>query len=346
MENNKLQTPFDKDRDIRGVEWLHPELRDASSDLMGFSPLVEMALTGSRAKAMALRLKIEEMSSQIILTPDIIHKVIITKELISGFNGQPPVKILIVRPANRLSERLPVILNIHSGGLCTGTCETELPTMTRWVAELGCAAISPEYRMIPENPYPAAIDDLHAVHQWMVKNSDQLGIDPTRIVAAGSSSGGHLAAAIAHRLKETGDQQFCAELLLFPILDDRFAQPSSNIYFSNVWLPSTEQLMWKSWLGDLYGTDVKPEAVPGRARDFYGLPPTIIHTAELDHGRDDSLAYAQGLMQAGIFVDLHVWGGAYHAFDQLQPESELTERYNHMVSYQLKDALTGILARN
>jgi acetyl esterase/lipase len=294
---------------------------------------------------MALQIKIEEMSHQIVLKPDIANRIIILNKQVSSGDRQPPVKIVIARPANRIFELLPVIFYIHGGGLCTGTAETELPTLARWAAELGCVVVSPEYRMLPEYPYPAAVDDLQGVYQWIGKNSDELGIDASRIVAAGSSSGGHLAAALAYRLKDNGDQQFCAQILFFPVMDDRFAQPSSNINFANVWLPGTEQLMWQAWLGDLYGSDVNPDAVPGRTRDFSGLPPTILHTAELDHGRDDCLAYAQGLMRAGIFVDLHVWGGAYHTFDQLQPECELTERYNNLISAQLKDALTGLLVR-
>ena len=334
------------ERDTRGLEWLRPSLQEDDFDATGFSPIVERILTGSRSEQIQLRFLVNDMSNQLIHLPEIINKVIITKVEIASAIGAQAVSAVLLNPVKQASENTGAIFYIHSGGLCTGTADSELITMSDWVAELGCLLISANFRMPPEAPYPAALDDLHTVFDWLLHNTESLNIDPTRIVVTGSSSGGLLAAGLSQRLKDTHRQQFCAQILQFPLLDDRAEQSSSNICFENVWLPGTEHLMWKAWLGDLFGKAIiPPEAVPGRVKNSSGLPPTFVHIAELDHGRDDCLAYAQGLLKAGIFVDLHLWGGAYHAFDQLQPEADLSRRYHEMIIQQLREALTGKLTR-
>lgn len=347
MATSETAKPAGAEKDIRGVECLHPDLREENlSELTGFSPVVDKILKGMPSEVIGLRLIIEDMAKQIDLPPDVAHRIRVTKNTVQGSDGNPSLSMVFVKPVHKDSGPLPAIFFIHSGALCTGTAETELDTMARWAAELGCNVVSPNFRLIPEAPYPAALEDLEAVHRWILEHAPELEIIPTRIVAAGASCGGLLAAALSYRLKETGNQQFCAQMLLFPVLDDRFELPSNNIYFDNVWLPRSERLMWQAYLGNLHGQPkIPPAAVPGRTIDFSRLPPTFIHTAELDHGRDNCLAYAQGLLNTGIFVDLHLWGGAYHAFDQIQPEADLARRYNEMVTRQLRDALSGSLVR-
>jgi acetyl esterase/lipase len=338
--------------DMRGAEWLHQSL--VETELIGVSPLVEEVLKPGTPLEMVepKRKKLQEMVMAVLAQPDpkLAAKVDKAEYFAPGLKEEanaPKVRIIVTSPKKRSSNHLPAIFTVPGGGLCIlGFPELELRKHTRWAVELGCVCIASSYRLAPENKYPAAINDVHAALLWVVDNAKMLGINPSLLVAEGSSTGGHLAAALTHRLREWGGPKLCAQLLQFPILDDRMAMPSSNIFFEQVWLPNAEQMSWMAWLGDKYvRADTPPDAVPGHARDFHGLPPAIIHGAENDHGRDDVIRYASGLMQAGVYCDLHIWGGTYHGFPSMQPEAEISRRYSDFVIMQLKDALTGKLSR-
>jgi len=337
--------------DIRGPECLHPSLAETADNLMGVTPLVqEMLKPGTPPEKIgARRQQLHDMIAAVLLpaAPEHVAKVDKTEYFAPGLKeeaGAPKVRVVVTSPKKRSSDHLPVVFTIHGGGLCLGFPEMELNKQIRWAADLDCVCIAPSYRLSPENQYPAAVNDLHSALLWTVVNAKKLGIDPSRIVVEGISSGGHLAAALTHRLKDTGGPKLCAQLIQFPLLDDRQATPSSNIFFEQVWLPTAEQISWRAWLGDQYArADTPPDAVPGHARDFHGLPPAIIHGAEIDNGRDGVMSYASGLMQAGVYCDLHIWGGAYHGFSIVQNDSELARRYTNLVVMQLKDALTGKL---
>jgi len=339
--------------DVRGVEWLHPSLADTAQGLMGASILVgELLKSGEPVeKIVAKRQQMIEMTKEALGGPDpkMLAKVEQAEYFAPGLKEEanaPKVRIVVTSPKKRSSHHLPAILHLFGGGLCFGFPEMEINKQVRWVAELGCVCIAPSYRLAPEDKYPAAVNDIHAAMLWAVDNAKMLGIDPSLIVAEGVSSGGHLVAALAHRLKERGGPNLCAQVLQFPCLDDRMAVPSSNIYFEQIWLPVDEQVSWREWLGDKYvRADTPPDAVPGHAKDYHGLPPAIMHGAEIDQGRDYVISYASSLMQAGVYCDLHIWGGAYHGFFITQPDTELARRYNDLLTMQLKDALTGKLPR-
>ncbi|MGV8074830.1 MAG: alpha/beta hydrolase [Syntrophobacteraceae bacterium] len=342
-----------KCKDMRSPKWLQPSLAATAYQLLGIGPLVEEMLKPGTPPEMlgAKRRLLHQMitDAQIPVDPELQAKADITEYFVPGIEEKsdaPDVRVIVLSPKERPSERLPVIFSLHGGGLCMGFPELEIGKLIHWAVELGCVCVAPSYRLAPENIYPAAVDDIYAALLWTVDSAQMLGVDPSLIVVEGMSSGGHLAAALTHRVKDRGGPELCAQVLEFPPLDDRMRESSSNIFFEQVWLPSSEQVMWKAWLGDKYvRADTPPDAVPGHARDFQGLPPAIIHSAEIDHGRDDVIRYASSLMKAGVYCDLHIWGGAYHAFASLQPEPELSRRYTDLLSMQLKDALTGKLVR-
>lgn len=338
--------------DRRDGKWLHPCF--AETDPAGFDPLCMQILNPSLTMEQALQAQqgIQDLMLQTLVKPLPEHLAIVeVKEyMIPGLKeekGAPEIKVFVTIPKKRTEMKTGAIVSPHGGGLCMGTADSELAKLCRWSANYGCVCFSPEYRLAPKYKYPAAINDMEATVNWILENQEMLGVDPDRMLIEGVSSGGHLSAATTHRLKERGGFQFCAQIIQFPPLDDRLANNSSNIYFEEVWLPRSDQYSLRSWLGpELYTRgDVPPEAIPGHARDFSGLPPAFIHTAENDHGRDDCINYARNLLKAGIFVDLHVWGGAYHAFNALNPETELGQRCIAEVDLQVKDALTGKLVR-
>lgn len=336
-----------------GAKWLHPDF--ASTQPMGFDPLCRKICDPSLTieQATEAQKAIQAMMLQVLQKPKDEHlaKVTIKEFIVPGLKSEenaPDVKVYVILPNKRAEAKAGAVLSPHGGGLCMGTADVEFYKLARWSAELGCVCISPEYRLAPQHRYPAAINDLEATVNWVLENQDELGIDPKRFLAEGASTGAHLSAALTHRLKERGGFQFCAQILEFPPLDDRLANDSSNIYFEEVWLPISDQWSMRNFLGtDLYcRADVPPDAVPGHARDFSGLPPAFIHTADNDHGRDDCINYARNLMKAGIFVDLHLWGGAFHAFHALHPETSLAQRLIEEIYIQVRDALSGKLVRN
>lgn len=341
---------MNKYSDMRGIEWLHPSL--ASGEIVSIGVLVEDFLKPmSPEEVVAKRQQVNEMITSMTPQPDpkLLAKVDIAEYSAPGLKEEasaPKVNLVAVSPKKRSSKKLPVLFSVHGGALFFMKADQMVFQYISLALELDCVIISPDYRCAPENQYPAAVNDVHAALLWVVDNAKMLGIDPSRIVAEGASSGGHLAAALTHRLKERGGPNLCAQVLEFPCLDDRMAVPSSNIFLENGWIPSMEQGMWRAWLGDKYvRADTPPDAVPGHAKDFHGLPPAIIHSAENDHGRDDAISYASRLLQAGVYCDLHIWGGAYHAFNLAANDTELARRCNDLLNMQMKDALSGKLVR-
>lgn len=336
-----------------GTKWLHPCFDETRP--MGFDPLCRRICDPSITieQALAIQKEIQEMMLQVLQKPEqkYLDKVIIKEYWVPGIKGEkdaPDVKVFAIFPKEPKEAKASAVLSPHGGGLCMGTADLEFYKLARWTADYGCVCFSPEYRLAPEHRYPAAINDCEATVNWVIENQDRLGVDPERIIVEGSSTGAHLAAALTHRLKERGGFQFCAQILAFPPLDDRLANDSSNIYFEEVWLPISDQWSMRNYLGsELYCRgDVPPDAIPGHARDFSGLPPAFIHTADNDHGHDDCINYARNLMKAGIFVDLHIWGGAFHAFHSLHPETTLSQRLIEEIYIQVQDALTGKLVRS
>jgi len=240
-----------------------------------------------------------------------------------------------------------VWFHIYGGAYHFGSPCADEANHYRHARELDCVVVAAQYRQPPESPYPAAIDDLHAVFNWLVDNADELGIDPDRMAVEGASAGGGLAASLCHRLKDAGGGQFAGQVLRFPTLDDRQGTDASNIFFANVWLPTSDQAMWRSYLGidKLARCDVPPEAAAGHARDFSGLPPAYIHAGEHDQMHDDCINYARGLLKEGIFCDLHLWGGVYHAGFDMQPDTPISREYLQEVERDMVRCMSGELVR-
>lgn len=215
----------------------------------------------------------------------------------------------------------PGLLMLHGGAFVGGDRGAEHARSLRYAAEAGCIVVTPEYRLAPEHPYPAALDDALAVLEWM--RTDLAGIDGERLAIGGVSAGGALAAGLALRLSDADALRPRALLLLFPALDDRLASRSSLAFTdSPVWDAANTREMWSLYLR---GASADGYAAPARAAALYGLPPTYVLAAEFDPLRDEGVEFASRLIAADVPVDLRVWSGAYHVFDQLAPESALAK---------------------
>ena len=229
------------------------------------------------------------------------------------------------------------------GSTAAGRCWASRRRTTRCsratARRLGCAALSVEYRLAPEAPAPAAAEDGYAAFRWAHENAARLGLDPDRIGLAGQSGGGGIAAAVALIARDRGAPSPAFQALLYPMIDDRNETPSSReVTDVGVWDRATNLLAWRAVLGDRAGTDgVSAYAAPARAGDLGGLPPAFIAVGELDVFRDEDLDYARRLVAAGVPTELHLYAGAYHAFDLFAPDARLSK--------SLTESWFGFLAR-
>jgi acetyl esterase/lipase len=252
----------------------------------------------------------------------------------------PDLELTITTPSERTADLLPLIYAIPGGGLVVGGPVLDSALVNEYVRNLNCVVVQPKYRLAPTDQYPAAIEDCYAGLKWAADHAEELGINPDNIVTHGLSSGGHLAAALSHLMRDRGEKIISGQLLLYPILDDRPSYNSSAILLYH-WNCETERLSWQAYLGDLYGrADLPPYAAPLRETDYRGLPPTIIHGAELDQDRDQLMAYAQNLYDANVFCELHIWGGVWHGFHH-QPEIDIAAIASQVMIHSLKSLLTG-----
>lgn len=206
----------------------------------------------------------------------------------------------------------PGIVFFHGGGLVAGDLETHDALAARLAHASGCRVVAVTYRLAPENPYPAAIEDAVSAVQCVAAMAGAIGIDGGRLAIAGESAGAGLAARACQELRGSG-VSLTAQLLLCPVLDLRFGSPSHQ-QFSRGWLLDAATIRHDvEALGVSQIVDT-PRVSPLLEPDLAGLPPALIHTAEYDMFRDDGAAYAERLSQAGVPVSLTCHQGMIHFF--------------------------------
>ena len=261
---------------------------------------------------------------------------------IPGPDGAPPVTVRIYRARNAgAASGRPGVYWIHGGGMIMGGLDGDNVRLSEWVEQTGCVAVSVNYRLAPENPHPAPVEDCYAGLVWTVDHADELGIDPARLVIGGASAGGGLAAATALLSRDRGGPRAILQLLVYPMLDDRNTTRSSHeIVDVGIWDRATNIGGWRALLGEQAGMeDVSPYAAPARADDLSNLPPAFIDVGTADLFRDEDIEYAQRLQHAGVPVELHVYPGAYHGFEGMAPNAQLTQAARALRLAALKRAL-------
>jgi acetyl esterase/lipase len=261
---------------------------------------------------------------------------------VPGPPGAPDITLLVWLPISRRAP-VPVIYAVHGGGMIGGSRRNAMHLALDLAAAQGMALVSVEYRVAPEHPDPAPVEDCYAGLMWTAEHADEFDIDPDRIVVAGGSAGGGLAAGVALLARDRGGPALHGQLLMCPMLDDRNDTVSAlQMEGVAVWDRIANQTGWQALLGERQGgPDVSPYAAPARATDLSGLPPALIDVGSAETFRDEAVTYASRIWQAGGSAELHVWPGGFHGYEVFAPEaavSQATNRARH-------DWLQRLLAR-
>ncbi|MFE4722986.1 alpha/beta hydrolase, partial [Streptomyces sp. NPDC056728] len=239
----------------------------------------------------------------------------------------PEVTLVSARPSGLVGP-LPLLYYMHGGAMVMGNAWSVLPRILReWAQPLDMAVISVEYRLAPGAQYPEPLEDCYAGLVWAAAHAAELDIDPDRIIIGGKSAGGGLSAALALLARDRGGPEPLGQLLLCPMLDDRGSTFSGRQMSGlGLWDLTSNATAWQALLGDRYGAeDLPPYAAPSRAVDLSQLPPAYIDVGSAEMFRDEGVAYAGAIWQAGGQAELHVWPGAYHGFDSVAPKAALSQ---------------------
>jgi acetyl esterase/lipase len=260
--------------------------------------------------------------------------------LVPGALGDPDVEVSIYRPVAVPNDvALPGYIWIHGGGYVAGTHRNDRVRLEGLVATVGCVAVSVEYRLAPETPYPGPLEDCFAALSYVVAHAGELGVNPDRVAVGGASAGGGLAAGLALLARDRG-VPIVHQHLIYPMIDDRMTTASSG-WNVPVWSPAMNAIGWRAYLGALFGSENVPiYAAPARAQDLVGLPPTYIHVGVLDGFLLEDMDYASRLLSAGVATELHVFPGAPHGFDSFAPGSTLGRRARELSTTALAKFLT------
>jgi acetyl esterase len=223
------------------------------------------------------------------------------------------------RPSTRRRGPLPMLLFIHGGSFVTGSLDTEDTRCEIYAAEAECIVFAVDYRLAPENPFPAGLDDCLTALTHLRDRSEELGIDNGRVAIGGLSAGGALASGTAIRSSEDGRPALVLQMLLFPVLDAGLTTYTARHYSDTPVLTNdTLRDMWRLYLGPQWSPGQASYPVhssPAHEPDLSRSPPTYLCTAGYDPLRDEALEHAQRLMRAGVQVDLRQYARGFHSFD-------------------------------
>jgi acetyl esterase len=279
---------------------------------MGIDPQIQEFLD-QRAEAVTPRAgtsvsEARSWDSALPRATDKEHVEDVSERMIPGPGGD-----LRIRVYRSSSGTLAALVFFHGGGHVVGTLETADDVCRSIANRAGCLVASVEYRLAPEHPFPAAVEDAYAATSWVAEHADELGVDVRRVAVGGSSAGGNLAAACALMARDKGGPTLAHQLLIYPTLgtDETLSRKS----FAEGYYLTAESIAWyhAHYIGS--PEDARsPYAAPLLTETCAGLPAATIVTAEYDPLRDEGEQYAARLQTAGVATELRRYPGVIHGF--------------------------------
>jgi acetyl esterase/lipase len=251
-----------------------------------------------------------------------------------------PLRVVLYERRDR-SKPTGALVWIHGGGMVIGTPEQGNAMCGRWADELGILVVSVDYRLAPEEPFPAGLDDCYTALRWLHANADELGVDPARVAVGGDSAGGGLAAGLSQLARDRGGPAICFQLLVYPMLDDRTVLRTDHDGRGTfIWTPGSNRFGWTAYLGrPPTEDDARPYAAPARGEDLAGLPPAWIGVGDLDLFHDEDVEYAARLEAAGVPCDLYLEPGMYHGADAIRPGAPTSRAFRDRMTEALATRL-------
>ena len=243
----------------------------------------------------------------------------VTEHLVPGPPGAPDVRLIVYTPSGPKTVR-PALFHIHGGGFILGDAAMMTPLSQARAKNLDCVVVSVDYRLAPEAPYPGPVEDCYAGLTWLADHAAEFGVDPSRIVVGGESASGGLAAALCLLARDLCGPPIALQFLIYPMLDHRTATPADPYANQHAgefaWTHGANRFGWSAMLGSIDPSgDVPAHCSPARAATVAGLPPAFVAVGALDLFVDEDIDYAARMIRAGVPVELHVYPGAFHAFD-------------------------------
>ncbi|MEV0291826.1 alpha/beta hydrolase [Kribbella sp. NPDC050820] len=249
---------------------------------------------------------------------------------VPSFDGAPlPLTILTPARSGEPRTAVPCIYWVHGGGMVMGDRFSQIDIPLDWLGSFGATVVSVDYRLAPEASGATLVEDCYAGLSWVASHADELDIDPARVIVAGTSAGGGLAAGTTLLARDRQGPAIAAQVLICPMLDHRNTTESSRQFTGPaVWSREANEFGWRSVLGDLayLGDGEVPGYVsPALAEDLAGLPTTYVDAGSAEVFRDENVAYASRIWAAGGQAELHVWAGGFHGFDALFPQVQVSK---------------------
>ncbi|MBF6451147.1 alpha/beta hydrolase [Nocardia elegans] len=256
--------------------------------------------------------------------------------VIAGPGGDLTVRLYV--PDTDTSTPLPVVVFAHGGGFVFCDLDSHDEFCRSMAAAIGVVVVSVDYRRAPEHPGPAAMEDMYAAVEWTAEHVGEFGGDPNKLVVAGDSAGGNLAATVSLAARDRGGPRIAAQVLVYPVIDDDFSTESYQRYGEGYYnTTSAMRWYWKQYAPN--GTD-DPYLIPSRAESLAELPPAVVATAELDPPCSAGEDYARRLAEAGVPVVAHRFDGLFHGFLTF-PTLSLTEPARQDLWQLIRDVLTS-----
>ena len=277
-----------------------------------------------------------QVMRRVITRPSAIAEGVEMRTLTARANGSER-RVLVYERPDRVRPS-GALLWIHGGGYVMGTPEVENEVCSRIALDLGVLVVNVSYRLAPEHPFPAGLDDCYTALAWLHEQADELGIDPDRVAIGGASAGGGMAASLAQMAHDRGGPAVSFQVLVYPMLDDRTVQRPVDAL---VWNNRSNAFAWDAYLGHPAGQpDERPWAVPARRADLAGLPPAWIGVGDIDLFHDEDVEYARRLQEAGVRCELHVEPGMYHGADAIAGKVDSMRAFRTRMVAVLGEALT------